>query len=286
MTAHAASHKQSETSSSILNLLDANGDGRLREFFGLKRLKILLTAFGSFPGVRVNSGAVVLEKLNDKILGNFAHKVQRTFLRTSYEFCEWWIPRTLADNRFDLIVHLGVAPFTRSFRLETTASNRVSRRLKDSDGHTWRTKIIDREGPAKLVSSIAGANLSEDLTRRGLPVLLSDDAGDYLCNFLYYKSLRFIEIHNLPTAVLFLHMPPIRIGSFFAGGFFESADMHLAVLQTLLTSASERWPIRARAYHAPPVRIAKCRRINCIKPQVHNDENQCSYAERKVSFYE
>jgi pyroglutamyl-peptidase len=36
---------------------------------------------------------------------------------------------------------------------------------------------------------------------------LSDDAGDYVCNYLYFRLLSYIQQHRLPIQALFVHVP-------------------------------------------------------------------------------
>ena len=38
---------------------------------------------------------------------------------------------------------------------------------------------------------------------------ISDDAGTYVCNHLYYRLLGAIAQHRWPTQVLFVHIPPL-----------------------------------------------------------------------------
>jgi pyroglutamyl-peptidase len=36
---------------------------------------------------------------------------------------------------------------------------------------------------------------------------LSDDAGDYVCNYLYFRLLSYLQRHRLPIHGLFIHVP-------------------------------------------------------------------------------
>ena len=41
-------------------------------------------------------------------------------------------------------------------------------------------------------------------------VLISNNAGNYLCNNLYYYGLRYIKENKLKTKMLFIHIPKIK----------------------------------------------------------------------------
>lgn len=38
---------------------------------------------------------------------------------------------------------------------------------------------------------------------------ISNDAGDFVCNYLYYSVLEYLNRQNLPIPCLFVHVPPI-----------------------------------------------------------------------------
>lgn len=41
-------------------------------------------------------------------------------------------------------------------------------------------------------------------------VIISNNAGNYLCNNIYYHCLKYIEDKNLDTKALFLHIPILK----------------------------------------------------------------------------
>jgi len=47
--------------------------------------------------------------------------------------------------------------------------------------------------------------ITKSLANKGYDVMTSDDAGRFVCNYVYYHSLRFAEQNG--TKSLFLHVP-------------------------------------------------------------------------------
>lgn len=47
--------------------------------------------------------------------------------------------------------------------------------------------------------------LTKSLRKIGYDVVPSDDAGRFVCNYVYYHSLRFAEQHGIKS--LFVHVP-------------------------------------------------------------------------------
>jgi len=46
----------------------------------------------------------------------------------------------------------------------------------------------------------------QDLTQKGYPCALSEDAGTYVCNALFYRVMFFLADSGVPAG--FIHLPP------------------------------------------------------------------------------
>jgi pyroglutamyl-peptidase len=153
--------------------------GRLHTVHGLK-VKVLITAFGQFPGVEVNPSGLLLKQIEKCKLPNTELAV--CLLPVDYSYCESWISKV--DKDYDLVIHIGVATKSVKNRVEIQAKN-YSGELVDILG-VAREGEIHQNGVSHISSSLSFEFLSQSHT---LPLELSEDAGDYLCNFLYYSSL-------------------------------------------------------------------------------------------------
>lgn len=54
-------------------------------------------------------------------------------------------------------------------------------------------------------TSIPVEEITRTLAKKGYEVITSDDAGRFVCNYVYYHSLRFAEQNG--TKSLFVHVP-------------------------------------------------------------------------------
>lgn len=105
----------------------------------------------------------------------------------------------------------------RSFYTVETRAHRDGYKLRDVDGNDMEDDIVWREGfqsPEILYSDLdAGGDVYERWRRymegldRGADVRVSDDAGRYLCDFIYYSSLVEAWGEEKDMKVLFLHVP-------------------------------------------------------------------------------
>jgi pyroglutamyl-peptidase len=162
-------------------------------------MRVLLTGFGPFPGRPENRSAefVRAARLEE-------HEVVREVLRTSFQASEDWALDF--PKRFDRIVHLGVA--SSGYRLETCARNQCTQTQADADGCCFSHAEVVPGGEARLDSTFPVADAVAELARAGFSVAASDDAGSYVCNFLYYRSLLAARRCGVDPRIVFLHVPP------------------------------------------------------------------------------
>ncbi|KAK1294243.1 hypothetical protein QJS10_CPA16g01724 [Acorus calamus] len=105
-------------------------------------------------------------------------------------------------------LHLGVNSGATKFAIEQQAVNEATFRCPDELG--WkpqRVPIVPSDGGITRIreTSLPVNNLTKALAKMGYEVIPSDDAGRFVCNFVYYHSLRFAEEHGNKS--LFVHVP-------------------------------------------------------------------------------
>ncbi|XP_020987818.1 uncharacterized protein LOC107465122 isoform X2 [Arachis duranensis] len=105
-------------------------------------------------------------------------------------------------------LHLGVNSGATRFAIEKQAVNEATFRCPDEMG--WkpqRVPIIPSDGPISQIrtTSLPVEDITKALAKKGYDVMTSDDAGRFVCNYVYYHSLRFAEQNG--TKSLFVHVP-------------------------------------------------------------------------------
>ncbi|CAA6653900.1 unnamed protein product [Spirodela intermedia] len=114
-----------------------------------------------------------------------------------------------ASNTGQIIwLHFGVNSGATRFAIENQAVNEATFRCPDELG--WkpqRVPIIPADGGISRTreTSLPVNEINEALVKRGFDVLPSDDAGRFVCNYVYYHSLWFAELHKIRS--LFVHVP-------------------------------------------------------------------------------
>ncbi|XP_020086904.1 uncharacterized protein LOC109709212 isoform X1 [Ananas comosus] len=105
-------------------------------------------------------------------------------------------------------VHFGVNSGATRFALENQAVNEATFRCPDELG--WKPQkvpIVPSDGGITQIreTSLPVNEITKTLAKMGYDVVLSDDAGRFVCNYVYYHSLRFAEHHGIKS--LFVHVP-------------------------------------------------------------------------------
>ncbi|KAF5746693.1 hypothetical protein HS088_TW06G00865 [Tripterygium wilfordii] len=104
-------------------------------------------------------------------------------------------------------VHFGVNSGATRFAIEHQAVNEATFRCPDEMG--WKPQkvpIIPAEGVSRIrETSLPVEDITKALAKQGYAVMTSDDAGRFVCNYVYYHSLRFASQSG--TKSLFVHVP-------------------------------------------------------------------------------
>ncbi|XP_078171175.1 peptidase C15, pyroglutamyl peptidase I-like protein [Carex rostrata] len=105
-------------------------------------------------------------------------------------------------------VHFGVNSGATRFALESQAVNEATFRCPDELG--WkpqRVPIVPSDGSINRTreTKLPVGELTRSLRKMGYDVVPSDDAGRFVCNYVYYHSLRFTEQNRILS--LFVHVP-------------------------------------------------------------------------------
>ncbi|KAH8054169.1 pyroglutamyl-peptidase [Aureococcus anophagefferens] len=152
------------------------------------------TGFGKFHGVADNPSATLAERVAAKFADDSWEVVE-----VSGEAAR---DAALNGSDADVVVHLGVAVDYANITLERCAYNDATFRCDDERGWRPAGEKISADSPFGAPSPTpldveAAAAKAKDL---GFSVDVSDDAGRFVCNYLYYCSLE-------RRPCVFVHVP-------------------------------------------------------------------------------
>ena len=106
-------------------------------------------------------------------------------MKNSFNTCERQIIEAIDTYKPDRILSFGQKPHSNRLYIETSA------RRDDTVLHSnWDVSALEVSLKAKQIK-----------------YKLSDDAGNYLCNHVFYTGLDFIKQQSLDTKMIFIHVP-------------------------------------------------------------------------------
>lgn len=168
--------------------------------------RLLLCGFGSFPEAPLNPSAAVVASLAREAWAPAGAEVDFLTLPVQWKGSVETILRQLQARPADGVLVVGVAVEADAFRVEHTGRNCAARERPDHAGRVWEQPLIDGAGADVIAATAPCAAMLDAISGAGLPVIRSDDAGDYLCNFTLYRLLAA----DAAPAVGFLHVPQAR----------------------------------------------------------------------------
>jgi pyroglutamyl-peptidase len=168
-------------------------------------VRTLLTGFGPFGNVVNNPSARIVEQFART--GAPGHELTARVLPVSFTRAGEAVRDLLRAGRFGAAVLLGVAGGEACLRLERLARRRPAGRPDVDEAVPGESEALP--GAADVwTATVSLEQLWHALTRAGLLARLSDDAGDFVCNYTYHSALTTIAADRLPTRCLFIHVPP------------------------------------------------------------------------------
>lgn len=170
-------------------------------------LRILVCAFGPFPGVPVNPSELLagdLLRLRRPALSGI--EIVREVLPTRWDALAHLDARLEALDP-DAVLLLGVAARRRSVSIERLAAN-AARAAPDAARRHPPSRRLSAGGPPFLRSGVPAEPLANALRRAGIAAGPSRDAGRYLCNASYFHALGWsANTSGRRRPVLFVHLP-------------------------------------------------------------------------------
>jgi pyroglutamyl-peptidase len=167
-------------------------------------VRILITGFGPYPGVELNASQWLAETLGRELPPNPGVTLAWAVLPVAWEEAAVYAHAWMAD----VVLHFGVAPGTDSIGVEMRAQNSTTS-LPDVGGSLPPAPWAVRGGPSRLATALGSPLLVNALRRRNVPARLSQNAGGYLCNYVFYRTLHWAARQEAPPLVGFFHVPPV-----------------------------------------------------------------------------
>lgn len=166
----------------------------------------IITAFEPFGDASINPTQRIIEQIPDVLYNT---RIIKVTLPVVYNHCFERLLPLIEQHNPGLIVHLGLAMGRPQISLERAALNINHSDMADNLGNVKHYGTIEPYGPDGLFTTLPVQTLMEKFASKDIPVRVSNTAGGYVCNNLFYKTLHYLKAMNKDADVGFMHVPAL-----------------------------------------------------------------------------
>jgi pyroglutamyl-peptidase len=167
--------------------------------------KLLITAFEPFGGEEINPSLEAVRGISKIQFSDI--KVQTAVLPVDRHRAVDSALEVLRANRPDIVIMLGEAGGRYKINPERVAINIDDFRIPDNVGNQPRDEPIIEGGPVAYFSTLPVRAIAERLIKANIPAAISNSAGAYLCNRLFFSVMHTVNVERLDIRAGFIHLP-------------------------------------------------------------------------------
>lgn len=167
--------------------------------------KLLLTAFEPFAGEKINPSLEAARQMSRVEFPGAQIRVSELPVDRHQAVAN--ALELIRAGRPDIIVMLGEAGGRFRINPERIAINVDDFRIPDNAGNQPKDEPIVEGGPAAYFSTLPIRAIVERVVSVGIPAAISNTAGTYLCNRVFYSVMHAINTEGLSTIAGFIHLP-------------------------------------------------------------------------------
>ena len=157
-------------------------------------MRILVTGFEPFGGAEKNISQQVAEGIE-------AEGVIKLCLPVSFKRGPEVLREAIEHYQPTFLLCLGQCAEGEKIRLERFAINLMDSEKGDNDGCLPNEETIDVNAPLAVRTGLNIKQLKTECTDAALPAIISNSAGLYVCNRIYWEALHYTD------KALFVHIP-------------------------------------------------------------------------------
>jgi pyroglutamyl-peptidase len=165
---------------------------------------VLLTGFEPFGGEDVNPSWEAVRALQGARIGG--HRIETRCLPVVFGGALKALRKALAETKPALVVCVGQAGGRPQLSIERIAINVDDARAPDNAGNSPVDAPIVADGPAGYFATLPIKRLRAALHRAGIPAEISQTAGTYVCNHVFYGLMHALRTRRGVRGG-FVHIP-------------------------------------------------------------------------------
>lgn len=166
---------------------------------------ILVTGFDPFGGEPINPAWESVKRLSEGSYENY--KVEVRQMPTVFDKSLECLYAAIDETRPDLVICVGQAGGRPDITVERVAINVNDARIPDNEGNQPIDTPIVEGGPTAYWSTLPIKAIVKELRDQGVPASVSQTAGTFVCNHLFYGLMHVLASKHPQTRGGFIHIP-------------------------------------------------------------------------------
>ncbi|BDR56969.1 pyroglutamyl-peptidase I [Xylocopilactobacillus apis] len=167
-------------------------------------MKILVTGFNPFGDDKINPAIETVKRLPEVIKGVEIIKLE---IPTEFNHCAEVVKKEIEKIKPDYVLNVGQAGGRYSITPERVAINLDDGRIKDNAGYQPLNHPIHEDGAPAYFTQLPIKAMTRAIRNVGLPAEVSNTAGTYVCNHIFYQ-VQYMRDKYFPNIKAgFIHIP-------------------------------------------------------------------------------
>ncbi|AZU60296.1 pyroglutamyl-peptidase I [Neobacillus mesonae] len=169
--------------------------------------KVLVTGFDPFGHEKVNPALEAVKQLDEIIIDNVQIVTQEvpTVFHDSIEV----VIKAIETHNPDVVICVGQAGGRTQVTPERIAINIDDARIPDNQKEQPIDEAIFEDGPAAYWTTLPIKRMVHEMRKAGVPAAVSNTAGTFVCNHLFYGLMHYINTNATEIRGDFIHIPYI-----------------------------------------------------------------------------
>jgi pyroglutamyl-peptidase len=167
--------------------------------------KLLITGFEPFGGETINPAKEAVKKFDGKNISGI--EIAARYLPVVFDECWTKLEEYIKETNPDIVINVGQAGGRLDISLERVAINIDDFRIPDNKARQIIDEPIIKDAPAAYWTSLPIRKALNDLRACGIPASISNTAGTYICNHVFYMLMHYISTQKVNMCGGFIHIP-------------------------------------------------------------------------------
>ena len=167
-------------------------------------MKILVTGLDPFGSDKINPAIEAVKRLPDTIKGA---KIIKLEIPTVFNKSAQVVHQAIVKEQPDYVLNVGQAGGRSALTPERVAININDGRIPDNDGYQPLDEPIQPDGDTAYFTQLPIKAMAKAIRAAGLPAIVSNTAGTYVCNHIFYQ-VQYMRTKEFPKLKAgFIHIP-------------------------------------------------------------------------------